>query len=238
MQPVLLIWDLWATVSWDSSTFAWITESDDSHNEANPPNRSQFFAQAPVALPLVLLVKRWAKIEGLNKAFEGNLSLGRPQCNALDHYEYSTIARKTDPSHIFGSGSFLWKDWSKVHGITVVTKIQSPQARPKKRMTVLAIYAKWRGESELMPRSPLAWTLLCILVAWLFQSEMMSWESWTPGKCHGISVLEAYSSWFTRVCYHEMPWQHLQGHQLLGGPRMRSQSLKFEILESWEWLNF
>jgi len=30
--------------------------------------------QAPVALPLVLLVKRWAKIEGLNKAFEGNLS--------------------------------------------------------------------------------------------------------------------------------------------------------------------
>ena len=47
-----------------------------------------------MALPLVLLVKRWAKIEGLNKAFEGNLSLGRrrPQATQKKHYEYSTLA--------------------------------------------------------------------------------------------------------------------------------------------------
>jgi hypothetical protein len=32
--------------------------------------------QAPVALPMVLLVKRWAKIEGLNKAYEKTLTLG------------------------------------------------------------------------------------------------------------------------------------------------------------------
>lgn len=33
-------------------------------------------AAAPSALPLVLLVKRWAKAEKLNKSYEGYLRLG------------------------------------------------------------------------------------------------------------------------------------------------------------------